>query len=269
MKKIFTKLSAFVVCFALLLTCSFGAANLSVSAETELPTFTSKVGVNTYEYTVTGGEATIIKATAKGDVIIPETLDGYPVVALGDKAFYYQWDIESVTVPSCVKTIGDGCFRDCINMKSAVIEDGVEKIGAYAFYSFVVIWGEDDIEAEYYSSLESLVLPDSVKYIGESAFLDTLLSGELKLPASLQYLGESAFSGCSSLTSMTIGNSVTSIGNSVFNGCTALTTIIIPNSVASIGSFAFGDCSSLTSVAIPNSVTYIGDYAFYHCTDLI
>lgn len=195
MKTLSVKFKVISICLVVLLICSVGMVNLSVSAETEPPTYSADIAGNTYQYTITNGEATIVKAEAKGDVIIPESLDGYPVTALADKAFYYLWDITSVKIPGCVKTIGESCFQDCINMENAVLEDGVEKIGAYAFYSFVVIWGEDDIEAEYYSSFESLVLPDSVKYIGESAFLDTLLSGELKLPASLQYLGESAFSG--------------------------------------------------------------------------
>ncbi|MBO5798274.1 MAG: hypothetical protein J6R77_08045, partial [Clostridia bacterium] len=110
MKRIWTQIGALALCLALLV----GTVHFPASAET---VFSAEVGGNTYQYTVTGGKATIVKAEAKGEVVIPETLGGYPVVALGKEAFYYLWDITSVTVPGCVKNIGDNCFGDCNNME--------------------------------------------------------------------------------------------------------------------------------------------------------
>jgi hypothetical protein len=87
------------------------------------------------------------------------------------------------------------------------------------------------------------------------------------LPDTLTTIGESAFDSCSGLTSVTIGNNVTSIGESAFAG-SGLTSVIIPDSVTSIDDMAFGACSALETVTIGNSVTSIGDMAFYNCNAL-
>ena len=66
------------------------------------------------------------------------------------------------------------------------------------------------------------------------------------IPNSVTSIGNSAFSNCDSLTSIVIPNSVTSIGNWAFYDCYRLTSIVIPNSVTSIGEWAFNDCYRLT-----------------------
>ena len=135
--------------------------------------------------------------------------------------------------------------------------------------------------------------------IKKDAFIGREEIKKIFLPDTITYIGKSAFEGCNNLTSMTlpfIGNGSdkthfgyifgtdneyvptslkevvitggTSIGGSAFVGCASLTSIVIPNSVTSISSSAFYGCTSLTSITIPNSVTSIGVAAFYNCTVL-
>jgi hypothetical protein len=118
------------------------------------------------------------------------------------------------------------------------------------------------------TSLESIVIPDSVTDIGYSAFNGCTSLVSIVIPDSVTGIGASAFYKCTSLTSIVLSDRVTRIGDHTFNGCTSLTSIEIPNSVTSIGVSAFYKCTSLTSIVIPDSVTSIGDYAFYVCTSL-
>ena len=77
----------------------------------------------------------------------------------------------------------------------------------------------------YYSNIESIAIPDSVKSIGNGAF-----------------------SCCSSLKSIEIPDSVERIRDGAFSCCSSLKLIIISNSVKSIGDYAFGYCKSLKSL---------------------
>ena len=83
---------------------------------------------------------------------------------------------------------------------------------------------------------------------------------EIVIPNSVKSIGKSAFYGCSGLTSVTFGSGVTSIGNEAFSGCSGLTSVTIPNSVTSMGYKVFLDCSGLTSVTIGSRVTSIGSH---------
>ena len=54
------------------------------------------------------------------------------------------------------------------------------------------------------------------------------------IPESVTYIGEKAFWGCSGLTSVVIPESVTSIGKWAFSECSSLTSVVLPESVTSI-----------------------------------
>ena len=83
-----------------------------------------------------------------------------------------------------------------------------------------------DIEMFYGSNIESIIIPNSVKSIGDAAF-----------------------NQCERLESIVIPNSVKSIGDGAFAYCESLISIVIPDSVESIGNLAFYRCESLKSVS--------------------
>ena len=152
-----------------------------------------------------------------------------------------------------VTSIGEGAF-EYSNLVSIIIPDSVTSIENSAF--------------SYCYSLTSVEIPDSVTSIGDSAFFYCKRLTSVIIPDSVISIEASAFWYCQSLTSVIIGNSVTSIGNLAFGGCSNLTGITIPDSVISIGGGAFAQCSNLTNVTIGNSVTFIGDEAFSDCSGL-
>jgi hypothetical protein len=88
-------------------------------------------------------------------VIIPEYINGVKVVAIAEGAFKGT-GIESVVIPSTVKTIEQKAFFSCASLKSVVIGDGVEHIADGAFLGC--------------TSLTSVTISGSVKSIGDRAF---------------------------------------------------------------------------------------------------
>lgn len=118
------------------------------------------------------------------------------------------------------------------------------------------------------NALTSIVIPNAVRSIGESAFHLCTALNSITLPDSLTSISNSMFDGCFSLDSVLIPNTVTIIGNAAFNQCSTLTNIVIPNSVTSIGSSAFAYCTSLSSVTLPDSITSIQYNTFYECRSL-
>ena len=138
----------------------------------------------------------------------------------------------------------------------------ITKIPAYAFYKCKNLTGD-------------LVIPNSVKEIGEKAFYDcTGFNGTLTLSNALSVIPEDAFRYCSSLTGdLVIPNSVKEIGNSAFGYCTGFNgTLTLSNKLETIGRIAFLGCSGFKgSLILPNSLTTIGEMAFQECkgfTDL-
>jgi hypothetical protein len=135
-----------------------------------------------------------------------------------------------------------------------VIPDTVRKIGDESFKEL--------------AGLTSVTIPDSVTEIGKSAFNKCINLTTVTIPNSIREIGPEAFWLCISLTNITIPNSVTEIGEMAFCYCKSLTNITIPNGVTKIGDNAFASCESLTNITIPNSVTEIGAWAFSHCKSL-
>ena len=151
------------------------------------------------------------------------------------------------------------------------------------------------------TKLKTVVIPDEVKRIGDSAFRGCSSLTSVTIPDSVTSVGYGAFFRCSSLTSITIPSSVTSIGLEVLAMCNNLVNIdvdksnvsyhsngnclidtkqkalisgcnssMIPDdgSVTSIDDFAFNGYIDLRSIAIPDSVTSIGMLAFSGCSGL-
>ena len=267
-----------------------------------LVTFTAMVvicavcaGAETYgdfEYSVRDDgtvEITDYNGNAK-TVDIPETIDGKSATRIGDSAFEWCSNIESIAIPDSVTSIGRRAFGDCANLTNITIPNSVIEIGWHAFYDC--------------ASLKSITIPDSVINIGGCAFNNCTSLTSVTIPDSVTSIEYSAFVGCTSLTAINVatGNQnyasvndvlynknkttlmcypagkkdktykmldgVKIIDDSAFDGCISLTSIIIPDSVTSIGSSAFSGCTNLMSITIPDSVPLVGPGAFSNCTNL-
>ncbi|MCL2628235.1 MAG: leucine-rich repeat protein [Oscillospiraceae bacterium] len=96
--------------------------------------------------------------------------------------------------------------------------------------------------------------------IGSKAFFGNRVLETVIIPDSVIYIGEGAFYDCTAITSVTLGKSIRRIESGAFNN-TAITNIILPNGITYIGSSAFAN-SNLTSVVVPDSVTESGRDVF-------
>ena len=212
-----------IISFALSLCMLLTIAQFPVMAAT---TGTTADGL---EYSIENNAVTITGYTGTAiDVIIPSTIESYPVTSIGEMAFYGCSNLESVTIPTSVTSIGTYAFEACSSLANITIPNSITKIGSMAF--------------KYCTSLTSITIPDSVTSIGSAAFAN-----------------------CRYLTSITISDSVTSIEMSTFNDCCRLTSINIPDGVTKIGNGAFYNCLSLTNITIPDTVTSIDNRAFNQC----
>ena len=85
-----------------------------------------------YKYIVSDDGAIITGYLGDGgDVVLPDTLGGYPVTGINDSAFWMNEDVTSIYAPD-VTYIDYGAFEQCTNLKTAYFPS-LTKIGAFAF----------------------------------------------------------------------------------------------------------------------------------------
>ena len=265
------RLISLLVAVCMMITMLPLSAVTAFAADTSSSTvYEATVDGYKYAYTVNGGNATItdflgpVASTSTGsyDITIPEKLDDHPVTGLGESSFSgtYSPDhpknntllsfcnqIQSVTIPESVTSIGKSAFEDCSNLDSLTIKGVATSIGAYAFGSC--------------TSLTSLSLVGSFQTIGDYAFVSCGMTS-LTIDATITSIEKYAFSS-RSLTSLSLTGNVQKIGDYAFYSCSSLKTVTLPKSLTSIGAYAFDSCTSLDSIEIPGTVTEIGDFAFH------
>ncbi len=284
------KLISVLMC-GIILLCTFSLSacnkNTNTSQQTSTmmsttiePTFAANTSEKDYEYNITNGEITIRRYKgSEPNVIMPSGIIGYPVTSIADYAFKYCNEIlESITIPSSVKSIGNSAFQGNINLTTLTIQNGVESIGESAFSGC--------------EKLKNFSIPSSVSFIGGFAFYCCSSLTSITIPGNVKSIGEGAFYAeryrdsndfISNLTNLTIQNGVESIGRAAFYGCNKLESVTIPGSVKNVGADAFsldldtafhGNyvtpplTSKLVNLTIENGVEVIGEGAFEACFNL-
>ena len=127
--------------------------------------------------------------------------------------------------------------------------------------------GKGIIITEFIGDETAVRIPDRISNlpvvrIEDAAFILTNypnrgLIKSVVIPNTVTYIGKNAFQGCGQITSVTLPSGLIEIGNGAFVNCRSLTSITFPASLKTIGNSAFQDCLALTAVTIPASVTKI------------
>jgi len=112
-----------------------------------------------FTYTTNNGAITITGPTYTGwsaNLTIPSTLNGYPVAAIADGAFYNCLGLTSLTISNGVTSIGGDAFGSCYDLTSVTIPNSVTNIG--------------NLEFECCQALTSVTIPGSVTSLGNAEF---------------------------------------------------------------------------------------------------
>ena len=227
-------------------------------------------------------QMSIIANNAKiSQIEIPGSL-----TVIGDSAFSYT-GITSISIPNSVINMEETAFEGCANLESATVNCSTIVENAFGGCT----------------SLNSVILGNNVRSIGERAFNQTAITS-IVIPDGVTSLDERVFDGCNELTNITIGNGITG-SNRILYYCNNVETlnlncesVILPN-LAKLKKITIGDSvknvriedspniieavincetiperlfytfnSKLETVKIGNSVKNIENYAFYECSNL-
>ena len=181
-------------------------------------------------------------------------------------------------IPVSVSALSNGDFG------YNILSDGTAEITGY-----------NDYYENYDGNLEIPGKIDgyTVTSIADRAFMDYFRSlSSISIPNSVKHIGSYAFLNCFHLTNITIPNSVVSIENSAFENCSKLENIWFPDGNISIGTCAFentawynnhpdgvvyagkvvydykGEMPENTSITLENGTKGIADSAFSGCKNL-
>ena len=115
---------------------------------------------------------------------------------------------------------------------------------------------------------DKLIIPKTVKYIGEEAFRYNSSITSLVLPEGLVYLGKNAFKSCYKLREVSIPSTMDEISEKAFLNCPELETVSLTDCTRKIGKKAFYGCSNLKKINMPRGLSSIGEKAFYNCPSM-
>lgn len=150
-------------------------------------------------------------------------------------------------------------------------------------------WGRKATNYETRKKITSVIVPEGVKEIGDTAFIDCESLVSLQLPSSLKKIGKAAFRSCKNLKTVSLPKGVKSIATNAFWNCDSLkdengfvvidgillgyyghdTALHIPDGVKSIvtlscgySSFNYDPKKNITEVILPDGLESIGESAF-------
>ena|GEM_PF-3440884 len=231
--------------------------------------------------------------------------------AIPENAFDSCTSLEQITIPNGIKTIGGYAFSYCTSLKKVTIPASVKEMGSVLFDGCtklktfgpigsgcnIEIGWVDEIPAEAMwvcNSLESVVIPNTVKKIGNNAFRNCTSLKSVYIPDSVTYIGDWCFYFCPALSKLIVEGSPslglnatlgleletagpigsgcdcefgykTSVPDKFFDNWTNLKSVELPDSIVNIGAEAFNSCESLESINFPSQLRAIGSQAFLGC----
>ena len=281
------------------LLAGFLAAALALSSTSVLPRgfmgldstieANAEITSGNYEYQVVGdGKAELLRYIGNEEnVVVPATIDGYPVRRLFSSLFWDNDTVKSVTVSEGIEMIDGNVIDNCKNLTSLTLPASVKSIGhcieqgttslttikvsassEYFTASNNVLYSKDKtILYLLPAGTESFTVPSTVKTIWSYAMYGQTLKS-IQLNEGLETIGEFAFSECSSLTSVKLPSTLKTLNSGAFYNCQNLKSVSLPDSLKTIESYCFFEDAELTSVKLPEGLSSLGERAYAGCTKM-
>lgn len=270
--------------------CSEGSAAQTHAIENNILYNTTRA--SDFTYTIANGECTINRyGGSSKNIIIPATIEGAPVTALGYNVFAGNTTLESVIVPDSVTSVGYYTFANCPALQFVYLPAGITydyelapfRDGKYPFEgcsSKLTVYGPYDATLSemisWYGDTYFPFVPvdGGVEIVDGASVYSHYTYTTLSIPAKLgKYqvvsIGDNAFSeALTYIKNIVVPDGVTSIGYEAFYRNDALESVTISDTVSSIGQRAFGYCSALKTAKLPRYLSEISAYLFQSCAAL-
>ncbi len=182
------------------------------------------------------------------DIVIPDTCNDLPVVAIAAGAFKDNSTITSVVVGANVTRIAENAFLNCTRITSVTLPDGLKEIRSYSFGGCY--------------SLQSIEIPSGATHIAPGVLNNSNRIETLSLPrADVQsiealFSSDGFYSVPSTLRTVNITRGST-IPRNFFSAVQNLTSVSLPSTVTSVDPMAFWACDMLDSISVDeNNITY-------------
>lgn len=193
------------------------------------------------------------------------------VTVIPQQAFYQCTSLNDILLPDSVTTVEEEAFKLCRSAATIRLSNQLASIGQGAFYGCESFAGKQQFTPSGSSTSIAttlLILPETLTFIGDSAFEACTKLDGVKFPEHLNAIGSNAFQNCTSLSRAILPNDLQHFGKAVFAGCTSLTEVSIPHDISRIAVNTFDGCTALQTVHLPAGTDLIADSAFNGCTAL-
>ncbi len=173
-------------------------------------------------------------------LIIPESVNGYPVTAI-EMSVFGATGFTEIELPDSITYIGPMAFNNCQYLHKINLPEKLEFMGEYAFQNT--------------NSLSQIEINCPELVIPSFAFL---CSGLTEISLNVEKVDEKAFKDSYKLEKVFLGDNVAVIAANAFEGCTAIDEVNMLSTSAHIGQGAFSISTELDSVTIPKNIEIIG-----------
>lgn len=189
-------------------------------------------------------------------------------------AFRYFQNLETISVPKNIGTLGPGCFYLCFGLKCFVcprntnhplmLEGGsLRSLRSLKYICTSPVWAASYLGDNCFreSLMEYILLPDACTSIKSSAFYACTKLKTLYLSKNVTALPSECFRGSYGLKTIDLSN-ITSYGSNCLYGLTSLQAIKFPEGTTSLPNSVAFDCHSLFEIDLSSTITTIGTQAF-------